>query len=40
VPLTATLKVLLTRYVWGPRVRERARDQVESLPVVREAEQT
>ncbi|HYR23259.1 MAG TPA: AI-2E family transporter [Chthoniobacterales bacterium] len=40
VPLTATAKVLLTRYVWGPRVRERVRDQVDSLPVVREAEQT
>ncbi len=40
VPLTATIKVLLTRYVWGPRVRERVRDQFESVPVVREAEQT
>ena len=40
VPLTATIKVLLTRYVWTPRVRERVRDQVESVPVVREAEQT
>jgi len=40
VPLTATIKVLLTRYVWGPRVRERVRDQIESVPVVREAEQT
>ena len=40
VPLTATIKVLLTRYVWGPRLRERVRDQVESVPVVREAEQT
>jgi predicted PurR-regulated permease PerM len=40
VPLTATIKVLLTRYVWGPRVRERVRSQVESVPVVREAEQT
>jgi len=39
VPLTATIKVLLTRYVWGPRLRERIRDQVESVPVVREAEQ-
>jgi predicted PurR-regulated permease PerM len=39
VPLTATIKVLLTRYVWGPSVRERARDQVASVPVVREAEQ-
>src|SRR5438128_8870709 len=39
VPLTATVKVLLTRYVWGPSVRERARDQVASVPVVRAAEQ-
>src|SRR3989475_3039770 len=39
VPLTATIKVLLTRYVWGPSVRERARDQMASVPVVREAEQ-
>lgn len=38
VPLTATIKVLLTRYVWGPRVRERVRDQVENLPIVQEAE--
>src|SRR5713226_1532058 len=39
VPLTATIKVLLTRYVWGPSVRERACDQVASVPVVREAGQ-
>jgi len=38
VPLTATIKVLLTRYVWGARVRQRVRKQVESLPVVKEAE--
>jgi predicted PurR-regulated permease PerM len=37
VPLTATIKVLLTRYVWAPSVRERIRAQVESLPVVRES---
>lgn len=37
VPLTATIKVLLTRYVWGARMRERVREQVETLPVVREA---
>lgn len=37
VPLTATIKVLLTRYVWGPRMRERVRDQVESVPIVRES---
>jgi predicted PurR-regulated permease PerM len=40
VPLTATIKVLLARYVWSPRVRERAREQVGNVPVVREAEQT
>src|SRR5260370_37850577 len=40
VPLTSTIKVLLTRYVWGPRLRERIRDQVESVPVVRQGEQT
>jgi predicted PurR-regulated permease PerM len=40
VPLTATIKVLLGRYVWSPRVRERAREQVANVPVVREAEQT
>ena len=38
VPLTATIKVLLTRYVWGPRLRERVRDQLQDMPVVREAE--
>jgi predicted PurR-regulated permease PerM len=38
VPLTATIKVLLTRYVWGPRLRDRVRDQVENLPIVQEAE--
>jgi predicted PurR-regulated permease PerM len=38
VPLTATIKVLLTRYVWGPSLRERVRGQRESVPVVRESE--
>src|SRR2546421_333065 len=38
VPLTATLKVLLTRYVWASGQQERARAQVASIPVVREAE--
>jgi predicted PurR-regulated permease PerM len=37
VPLTAAIKVLLTRYVWGPSMRERIRAQVDSVPVVREA---
>jgi len=34
VPLTATIKVLLTRYVWGPRQRERVHEQVEAVPIV------
>jgi predicted PurR-regulated permease PerM len=37
VPLTATIKVLLTRYVWGPRMRDRIRAQVGDVPFVREA---
>jgi predicted PurR-regulated permease PerM len=36
VPLTATIKVLLGRYVWGRRLRERIEDSVNSLPVVEE----
>jgi len=38
VPLTATLKVLLARYVWGRRLREKVMHSVEQVPVVREAE--
>jgi predicted PurR-regulated permease PerM len=38
VPLTATLKVLLARYVWNPRVRERVMHQVDEVPVVEESE--
>jgi predicted PurR-regulated permease PerM len=37
VPLTATIKVLLTRYVWGPRMREKVRSDVEQVPVVPES---
>lgn len=37
VPLTATIKVLLARYVWGRRLRERVEDQIEEVPVVQEA---
>ena len=37
VPLTATIKVLLARYVWGRRLRERVEEQIEDVPVVREA---
>ncbi len=38
VPLTATVKVLLGRYVWGPRLREKIEDSVKSIPVVEEPE--
>ena len=38
VPLTATLKVLLARYVWGRRLREKVADAVEEVPVVKHAE--
>ena len=38
VPLTATLKVLLARYVWGRRVRDRMSQQIQSVPVVKESQ--
>jgi predicted PurR-regulated permease PerM len=38
VPLTATLKVLLARYVWGRRLREQVADAIEEVPVVKESE--
>ena len=38
VPLTATIKVILARYVWGRRLREKVADAVEEVPVVRHAE--
>ena len=37
VPLTATIKVLLSRYVWGQRLRDKVEHQLESVPVVRES---
>jgi predicted PurR-regulated permease PerM len=37
VPLTATIKVLLARYVWDRRLREEIREEVEEVPVVRQA---
>ena len=40
VPLTATIKVLLARYVWGRRLRERVADAVDEVPVVKRAEST
>ncbi|HMJ05719.1 MAG TPA: AI-2E family transporter, partial [Chthoniobacterales bacterium] len=39
IPLTATLKVILARYVWGQRLRERVEEQIEEVPVVRAAEE-
>ena len=38
VPLTATIKVLLMRYVWGRRLREEETEAIEHVPVVAEAE--
>jgi predicted PurR-regulated permease PerM len=37
VPLTATLKVLLARYVWSRRLREQVMHSVEEVPVVQES---
>ena len=36
VPLTATLKVLLTRYVWGRRLRAEMLESVEHIPVLQQ----
>ena len=38
VPLTATLKVLLTRYVWGRRLRAEMRKSIEHVPIVHQTE--
>jgi len=38
IPLTATIKVLLARYVWGRRLREEVMETIEEVPVVRDAE--
>jgi predicted PurR-regulated permease PerM len=38
VPLTATIKVLLARYVWGRRLREKVADAVDDVPVVKHSE--
>src|SRR5438874_2795220 len=38
VPLTATIRVLLARYVWGPRLRERVMESIEEVAVVEESE--
>jgi predicted PurR-regulated permease PerM len=40
VPLTATIKVLLARYVWGRRLREEVMENIESVPVVAEEHRT
>ena len=34
IPLTATIKVLLARYVWGRRLREEVIENMEEMPVV------
>lgn len=38
VPLTATIKVLLARYVWGRRLRDEVMHSVEPVPVVQAPE--
>ena len=38
VPLTATVKVLLARYVWGRRLREEVLESIEEIPVLAESE--
>jgi predicted PurR-regulated permease PerM len=38
VPLTATIKVLLARYVWRGRLREQVVESMEELPMVEESE--
>ena len=38
VPLTATAKVLLARYVWGRRLRERVAEAIEEVPIVKHSE--
>jgi hypothetical protein len=37
VPLTAAVKVLLTRYVWGRRLRAEASQEIKEVPVVRQS---
>ncbi len=36
VPLTATVKVLLGRYVWSRRLKKKIEDSVKSIPIVEE----
>lgn len=40
VPLTATLKVLMARYVWGRRLQKQVEETLEDVPTVKEAEAT
>lgn len=37
VPLTATIKVLLARYIWGKRLQKRVAKAIEEVPVVQES---
>jgi predicted PurR-regulated permease PerM len=37
VPLTAAVKVLLTRYVWGRRLRAEASQEIKEVPVARQS---
>jgi predicted PurR-regulated permease PerM len=37
VPLTATIKVLLARYVWGRRLREEGMESIEEVAVIEES---
>jgi predicted PurR-regulated permease PerM len=36
VPLTATIKVLLARYVWGRRLRNKVAKEIEHIPILHE----
>lgn len=37
VPLTATIKVLLARYVWGRRLRNKVAKEIEHIPILHES---
>src|SRR6266566_523400 len=37
VPLTATIQVLLARYVWGRRLREEVMESIEEVPAIEES---
>jgi predicted PurR-regulated permease PerM len=40
IPLTATIKVLLARYVWGRRLREAVMENIDEVPVVQAQHET